>query len=827
MASLVNIDYNPLRRATSIDYSSRAASDAAKRIDLTRQSLSNRVWQNEINKKNTDIQQKKLEEQERQKKENAAWTAVLGVVKTAAGVGMMFIPGGQIIGAGLIAGGGVDIVGGSIDAAGGSDFLGSAAYSKTQQGISLAAGVGQQLVNYQTKMKDESATDAVNRMMATQAAQQAITWNINSTTGELGVTQTPDMSAAIAMINEEYGGNRGDEAFQKWQDAHLAEGAGQYLREMTQAQVQITNSAIEQYVNGTGEPANLAEEFNNTIAGLGGTDAQRAEVSKNAWQNAVGRLLENDARQAAVAGGDEALDSILNGNTSTPKTREAAAQLEANIPTVEQYEARGYSTKDARRLAAASAPTLGQFTYDESGKVVGINVNEAGKKELRQIADNAVKKKTAELTARAAQIFNENIKAQNPIETAAEQALSETTGGNIKNNKITEAVESKVFALRQQALTERFNREESLSRNNQDELTELMKKYEPKKGDYSNSFKGMEGDQEYYYERLKNRRDELKARADDAAERAAKADKALSLKAAEKNAKDVQAAAADARQNWIEGRIPGDEWMSILEMTKDVILPSDYNKWMQEVVTGGMAHNPTKNAFSRAQKFLENLYEKGGLTSDRKLELYRSLYDTRMALTGDNIKPFEDAVKQIMDVETAGYLEKAMTDIELGSGLNEKDFYKILNGDLDPYFGGAYGTDFNRSTGKVDVFYKSQTVGGERMEKVMETVKKKSGKILADKLGLKPEEVKMRMMTDESGDPEGYYAADVKIDGRKETLRLKHGKGIFGMNTTEVYRLNSNKDWEKLDVGWFKKLEERLSRNRKDLLTATLPDEYL
>ena len=142
-----------------------------------------------------------------------------------------------------------------------------------------------------------------------------------------------------------------------------------------------------------------------------------------------------------------------------------------------------------------------------------------------------------------------------------------------------------------------------------------------------------------------------------------------------------------------------------------------------------------------------------------------------------------------------------MTGVSLGRGLDSKLYHRILGADLDAYFGGAYTAALNRDTGKLDVKYGSQTVGGERMERVMDAVKNQSVEILAGKLGLKPEDVKMRMMTDGQGDPEGYYVADITTGGRTETVRLASKKGLLGTDGTKVRILNGEGVWEETDYG--------------------------
>lgn len=483
MARLVSIDYNPLRRAASLEYESKAAGDTSKRIDLTRQSLSNQVWQNEINKRKIAVQGQKIREQEEREAANKFWTGMGGAVKIAGGVALGVLSGGALalegIGLGLS---GLNDLGYS------AGVYGEEAYSGIAGIISTGIQVARQIHTYKSQLAEQGADTDVAKVMAGQIARGAARWSVED--GALRINRNEAVNAAIGEIDKKYGSGAGEKAFNRWEARQMGAGANQYANQAQAMGQQVIDNSLSQYRNGV----TTVEGVYDTLAGMGLDTASTASAIAGAAREMYAYNMEN----AAVADRTGNREAAVKYRAEALKASQKAA---AYLPSIKDYKDSGYGGNDALGLYRNSVAETG-LTVDPEGRVTGIGLPENEKKKIEAKAADAARLQKEQLKTETKQVFDETVKAGGAITGARDEALARIVTGD---DGVREAVTAHVYGLQQEELRKRFDADFLLG-DDPYKIREMLENYKPG-GAFSGDYKGFEGLQGRHYDQIKARAD--------------------------------------------------------------------------------------------------------------------------------------------------------------------------------------------------------------------------------------------------------------------------------------------------------------------------------
>jgi hypothetical protein len=784
MAQLVSIDYNPLRRAISKDYESRAAGYTAERISLTRQTLSNQVWANALADKRVEIQKMKLREADREAEAQRGWQIGLGVVKTAGAVALGVLSGGTMLPAAIGMG-----LSGITDVAGG---ISGENLSGLQSMISVGTQVAQAGYDYKTRENDQGAA---KDFAALAAAKGAALWSIGNS-GE--ITFNPSsIQPEVDAITKQYGERATKQAMDNWETSHLNRAASDYLNNLQQRGTAIANTAVNaastRVAASTPQEAKRAvDQMFNEIEPVTRNMTPEAAIDVNEASGAqlIKNMIGEEGQRAYVNGGRGAVEAAMTGGGD--KAQVAFAALEEKIGTARMREL-GVEVK-----VGPGGVKSYSYTPDEQFKNQVLSDGARAQKEL-----------ITALSGQAQERFDTVLSKGGAIAAAMQAAMSVTEG--VENKDVVSAVASEVASKQIAALDNQFYTDFNNNTGNPNKLGLMLENYEkggvyadPKAG--AGDYMGNPTLRSDHYKKLKTAVDALNT----AGENRLKKEDADAVKVEDQKIKDLQGAVADHFLLWQIGEYSGDILLNEIYNQQDILIPDDKVKWTEAIVTGSDNNPVTSGLFKSMQSTLTT----AKVSPERQAEIMQSLYQTRMGIEGKDFKPLGDAIERITRVEQAKFLSKGLASMTAGGSIAPDVFNKFIKsgtvGDLDPYFYDVKSVKTDE-TMALSLNTTNAVVGGKDMGALAETVKTRSRQQMMKLLGKDPGE--LIMATDKTGDREGYFTA--KLDsGEKIRLNVNEGTGAI-VNPYFIEKQDENGKWVKYEPEKVVKAQQKGAKMKK------------
>jgi hypothetical protein len=788
---MIQLDYNPLRRAASHKTEAARMGSAAGKFGIAKDSSSVSL----------QLMQTRYDREKEQAEEQKKWGTITGVIQAVGGVALGAVgvatgnPMAVVSGASMVAQGGTNI-------AASQGAISQGAANAINTGISVASGVTQQFVSYKQQQNQMAAGQAFQQAVASDAADGYNGWDFKD--GQLSYTPSQRMGEALENIDKQYGilGSKpGQDAYKAWVGNNSLNGAQQFADQLVQGQQQLIQNAVNGYIDqgGAAGGGNIQQVY-DVIDGLGKSPTETAMLKQQTarianykdHEIAAQHSVKDDGLEAALKtieeGGSGAATAALQNNlpsTRNPldqeylksmdnETARALRMSNAINNVMADYEARGesISRQDAAQIVEREAALVegAKLTPDEK---------EALKSSITSYNDKFVRE-TAQATGT---LFDATLKDSNGNITDA-VAAAENKLENIKSPEARHAAELVVRQKQARALDEQFDLDRAQSFDTE-VLRQNVEKYDPKTGNLKAEYTGLSKLHETHWQTLKNELDRRDEQIETAREKAGNKASKAEIEAAQNYVYNMY-------ESWKQGGVPIKSVATAIQqgIADGYIDQKKGNEWIDNMVMGEDGRGKTKDAFN----YLRDMLKSADVSVDRQMEIYEIVRGARAnGQTGDELV---ELINTFEKTEMSDFLDRALAGIEAKKGVEGKDIDAFIdagsNGGLDPYSEMVY----DPKTGKDE-----RVIAGEdtSMNALRNTMGQQIKKRMKDTIQLwYREDVdpgEPVWYTDETGDEKGFFA--FKVGGDTVRLALNKDKKFFGLGQSDyVIEKLENGTWK-------------------------------